>query len=128
MFFSKKKKENEIDGAEELGAFINLPTKTVFVGNMQSERSVRLECTYKGDVVTTGRVVVSKDAHIEGNIKCSSALISGKVRGNIVALDTLNLRVPAHIKGNILTKKIYIEPGVVIDGMYKIIEERKENE
>lgn len=60
MFFSKKKKENEIDGAEELCAFINLPTKTVFVGNMQSERSVRLECTYKGDVVTTGRVVVSK--------------------------------------------------------------------
>ena len=68
--------------------------------------------------------VVSKDARIEGNIKCSSALISGNVKGNIVALEILTLKMPAHIKGNILTKKIYIEPGVIIDGMYKIMEER----
>ncbi len=124
MFFIKKKKGNEIDGTEELGAFINLPTKTVVAGNIQTERSVRIECAYKGDIVTTGRVVVSKDARIEGNIKCSSALISGNVKGNIVALEILTLKMPAHIKGNILTKKIYIEPGVIIDGMYKIMEER----
>ena len=109
MFFIKKKKGNEIDGTEELGAFINLPTKTVVAGNIQTERSVRIECAYKGDIVTTGRVVVSKDARIEGNI---------------VALEILTLKMPAHIKGNILTKKIYIEPGVIIDGMYKIMEER----
>ncbi|WP_303182022.1 polymer-forming cytoskeletal protein [uncultured Butyricimonas sp.] len=122
MFFSKKKKGDEIDGTDELGAFINLPTKTVVAGNIQTERPVRVECAYKGDIVTTGRVVVSKDARIEGNIKCASALISGNVKGNIVALENLALKIPAHIKGNILTKKIYIEPGVIIDGMYKIME------
>ena len=95
MFFIKKKKGNEIDGTEELGAFINLPTKTVVAGNIQTERSVRIECAYKGDIVTTGRVVVSKDARIEGNIKCSSALISGNVKGNIVALEILTLKMPA---------------------------------
>ena len=41
-----------------------------------------------------------------------------------MALESLTLKVPAHIKGNILTKNIYIEPGVVIDGVYKNIEEK----
>ena len=68
--------------------------------------------------------MISKEGQIEGNVKCYSALISGRVKGNIVALESQTLKVPAHIKGNILTKNIYIEPGVVIDGVYKIIEEK----
>ena len=125
MFFRKRKKDrNESDEEVSVDAFINLPTKTTITGDLRAERAVRIDCDFKGNVITTERVVISKEGQIEGNVKCSSALISGRVKGNIVALESLNLKVPAHIKGNILTKNIYIEPGVVIDGVYKIIEEK----
>ena len=125
MFFRKRKKDrNESDEEVQVDAFINLPTKTTITGDLRAERAVRIECDFKGNVITPERVVISKEGQVEGNVKCSSALISGRVKGNIVALESLTLKVPAHIKGNILTKNIYIEPGVVIDGVYKIIEEK----
>lgn len=125
MFFRKRKKDrNESDEEVQVDAFINLPTKTTITGDLRAERAVRIDCDFKGNVITTERVVISKEGQVEGNVKCSSALISGRVKGNIVALESLTLKVPAHIKGNILTKNIYIEPGVVIDGVYKIIEEK----
>lgn len=125
MFFRKKKKVRyESDEEVQVDAFINLPTKTTITGDLRAERAVRVDCDFKGNIVTTERVVISREGRVEGNVKCSSALISGKVRGNIVALEALTLQVPAHIKGNILTKNIYIEPGVVIDGVYKIIEDK----
>ena len=124
MFFRKRKKDrNESDEEVQVDAFINLPTKTTITGDLRAERAVRIDCDFKGNVITTERVVISKEGQVEGNVKCSSALISGRVKGNIVALESLTLKVPAHIKGNILTKNIYTEPGVVIDGVYKIIEE-----
>ena len=125
MFFRKKKKVRyESDEEVQVDAFINLPTKTTITGDLRAERAVRVDCDFKGNIVTTERVVISREGRVEGNVKCSSALISGRVRGNIVALEALTLQVPAHIKGNILTKNIYIEPGVVIDGVYKIIEDK----
>ena len=125
MFFRKRKKDrNESDEEVQVDAFINLPTKTTITGDLRAESAVRIDCDFKGIVISTERVVISKEGQIEGNVKCSSALISGRVKGNIVALESLTLKVPAHIKGNILTKNIYIEPGVVIDGVYKIIEEK----
>lgn len=125
MFFRKKKKVRyESDEEVQVDVFINLPTKTTITGDLRAERAVRVDCDFKGNIVTTERVVISREGRVEGNVKCSSALISGRVRGNIVALEALTLQVPAHIKGNILTKNIYIEPGVVIDGVYKIIEDK----
>ncbi len=124
MFFRRKNKKKDESDEEQVHTFINLPTETTINGNLRTERAIRLDCEFKGDIVTTKRIVVSKEGSIEGNIKCSSALIAGRIKGNIAALETLTLKVPAHIKGNILTKNIYIEPGVVIDGIYKIMENK----
>ncbi len=127
MFFRKKKKEEKKPKEEiQSEVFIHLSSKTVFTGNLQTERSIRIDCHFKGDIITTERIVLSSEAKVEGNIKCKYALITGQVKGNIVALETMILKAPAHIKGNILTKNIHIEAGVVIDGIYKIIEEPKD--
>lgn len=123
MIFSKKKNSDNISKDHENDAFVCLPTRTIFVGNLETERPVRIECDFKGDIVTARRIVVTETAKIEGNIKCESALISGEVKGDIVAYDNLVLNKPAHIRGNIQTREIHIEQGVFVEGMYKIIED-----
>ena len=81
MFFRKRKKDrNESDEEVQVDAFINLPTKTTITGDLRAERAVRIDCDFKGNVITTERVVISKEGQVEGNVKCSSALISGRVR------------------------------------------------
>lgn len=125
MFFLKKKNSGNISKDHENDVFVCLPTKTCFVGNLDTERPVRIECEFKGDIVTSKRLVITEKAKVEGNIKCGSALISGDVRGDIVAHDSLVLNKPAHICGNILTRKIHIEPGVFVEGRYKMIEDNE---
>lgn len=125
MIFKKNNLiKNQLADSQQNNVFVSFPTKTVFVGNLKSERPIRLECDFKGDIVTTERVVIAKEARIEGNIKCASALISGQVKGNIFALESLSLKTPAHIRGNILTREIDIEPGVIVDGIYKIMDDK----
>lgn len=125
MFFSKKKNSDNISKGHENDVFVCLPTRTIFVGSLETERPVRVECEFKGDIVTSRRIVVTDKAKVEGNIECESALISGEVKGDIVAHDNLVLNKPAHIRGNILTRKIHIEQGVFVEGMYKIMEDNE---
>lgn len=128
MSFLRKKKrltKSEPNDSQN-DVFVSLPPRTLIIGTLQTDRAIRLECDFKGNIITTGRIVVAKEARIEGNIKCASAFIHGHVKGNISALESLSLKLPAHIKGNILTRKIYIEAGVIIDGIYKILEDKKE--
>lgn len=121
-----KKNLDKISKKLENDIFVCLPTKTSFVGDLETERAVRIECDFKGDIVTARRLVVTETAKVEGNIKCESALILGEVKGDIVAKESLVLNKPAHIRGNILTKKIHSEPGVFVEGMYKIMEDNGE--
>ena len=125
MLFLKKKNSDNISKDRESDTFVCLPTRTTFVGNLETARPVRIECEFKGDIVTSRRIVLTNSAKVEGNITCESALISGEVKGDIVAHDNLVLNKPAHIRGNILTRKIHIEQGVFVEGMYKIIEDNK---
>ncbi len=127
MLFLKKKNSEDTSNDRENNVFVCLPTRTAFVGNMKTERSVRIECEFKGDIVTSKRIVVTEKAKVEGNIKCESALISGEIKGDIVAYDSLVLSKPAHIRGNILTRKIHVEQGVFVEGLYKIMEDSKKS-
>lgn len=121
MFFSKKeKKGTPVEGI--INSLVSLPCGTMVAGDIQTKCNIRIEGDVKGKIMTSGRLVISDSGRVDGNIKCSSALISGYVKGNIVSEGLVVLKVPAKIMGNILATDINIEPGVVVNGLYRIIE------
>ena len=79
MFFRKKKKVRyESDEEVQVDAFINLPTKTTITGDLRAERAVRVDCDFKGNIVTTERVVISRSCRRKREVFFSLDFREGK--------------------------------------------------
>ncbi len=62
------------------------------------------------------KLVVGEHGDLEGEIWVESAVISGRVKGNINAKGNLELQPGARISGNINTPTLSVAEGAVFDG------------
>lgn len=94
----------------------NVAAGTIIEGTFKATAHIRLEGKIIGDVTCDGRLVMSKNASIVGNIKCNSLLTEGSIDGNIVAKTDVKLLSTASVKGNIKCALIHIEQGAMYQG------------
>jgi len=112
---------NEIDSQA-----INLIGKgTHITGDIHSEGDIRIDGDLAGNVKCTGRVVIGVSGKITGDIHCKNCEISGLVEGNLSIEQLLSLKSSAHVKGDILSGKLSIEPGSVFSGSCKMNQQVK---
>ena len=89
-------------------------------GNIVSNGSIRIDGKLVGNLTTKAKVVVGKTGHIIGNIICQNASIEGKVQGNLLVDEMLDLRATAVIDGDIKLSKFVVEPSAVFNGNCKM--------
>ncbi len=89
---------------------------TCFKGVMTSPSDVRLDGMYEGDIVCEGKVVIGDDARFKGNITCEDLDFWGKAEGEFFVKGTLSMHGGCEIKGNIHTRKLYVELGASFNG------------
>ena len=89
-------------------------------GDIESKSDLRVDGWISGKIVTEGKIVVGTEGHVEGNIHCKNADISGNVLADMEVSDLIILKETAHMKGNIVTKNISIEPGAEFTGNCKM--------
>jgi cytoskeletal protein CcmA (bactofilin family) len=106
--FMRKKKRAIID------SFIG--KDAAFEGRLSFSGTVRIDGEFRGDIDATGDLVVGSDGKIEGNIVTGSLVSSGEIRGTVVAAESLELRVPGKLIGDIQAPKVVIHEGVVFKG------------
>ncbi|BAX80126.1 bactofilin family protein [Labilibaculum antarcticum] len=93
---------------------------TSLTGDIQATRDIRIDGFLNGKMVVNGKVVVGHTGKIEGDVQCKTIDVSGRVEGNIVASEMVNLKNTAVIHGNITTDKITVEPGAKFTGSCKM--------
>jgi len=93
---------------------------TKITGDINSKGDLRVDGQISGTVITEGKIVVGPDGRVEGTIKCKNANISGVISANLEVAELIVLKDTAKIKGDILTKKISIEPGAEFTGNCKM--------
>jgi cytoskeletal protein CcmA (bactofilin family) len=96
---------------------------TSIKGEIQASRDIRIDGLLNGKMVVNGKVVVGNTGKIEGDVQCKTIDVSGRVDGNIIASEMVNLKSTAVILGNITTDKITIEPGAKFTGSCKMSDE-----
>lgn len=89
-------------------------------GDIESSSDIRIDGNLKGKIDIKGKVVIGSPGELHGDIKCQLVEVSGKVTGNIMASDLVSLKSSAIIQGEIITKKLAIEPGAVFTGSCKM--------
>lgn len=89
-------------------------------GDIESAGDFRIEGSVNGTVKAKGKIVVGVSGSIEGQVICQSADISGKANIRLEAEELTALRATSEFTGDIITKKISIEPGAVFSGSCKM--------
>lgn len=100
---------------------------TSIVGDIISEGDFRIEGSIKGTIKAKGRVVVGKSGNVDGEITCSDVDVCGSVKGKLEVINHTALKDTAIFSGDLITKKISIEPGAVFSGTCQMATNTAEN-
>ena len=107
--FSEKKKSS---GAREFSNEQNkIAAGTKITGDITAKGAFRIEGFLKGTLVTTGKVVISKNGNIEGTLECENADIEGSFKGKLKVSGILSLKSTATVDGEVVAGKLAVEPG-----------------
>ena len=93
---------------------------TSIIGDIVSEGDFRIEGSIKGTIKAKGRIVVGESGNVDGEIICSNADVCGTVQGKLEVDNLTILKANAKFSGDVITKKISIEPGAVFSGTCKM--------
>lgn len=86
------------------------------VGDCETDGTVRVEGTVEGSIKAGKAVVVGKQGTVTGDVITQDAVVSGRVKGTLVAQSRLELQATCHIEGEVRTRRMQLEEGAVLNG------------
>jgi len=99
---------------DEINAFLG--SNTEFEGKLSFAGAVRIDGRFKGEIFTEGTLIVGETAQIQSDVYVSHIIVSGEIRGNIVAEKKIEIHAPGKVFGNIQAPAIVIDEGVIFEG------------
>ena len=97
----------------EIKAFLGPGSE--FEGKLVFDDIVRLDGTFRGEIMSKDTLIVGDAADIQAEVTVGSLILSGRFKGNIKAASRVELRSPAQVEGNIETPVLVVEEGVKIN-------------
>ena len=87
-----------------------------FEGKLSFKGTVRIDGKFTGEIFSEGTLSVGETAVIRSDIHVSHIIISGEIRGNIIADNRIEIHAPGKVFGNIQAPAVIIEEGVIFEG------------
>jgi cytoskeletal protein CcmA (bactofilin family) len=113
MFGNKSSKpQNRIDCL--IGAGTVIEGSITFTGGLRIDGKVRGNLIAAAD--KPGTLVLSEQAHIDGEVHVSHAVINGTVTGPIHATEYVELQAKANVTGDVHYKTLEVQLGAVVQG------------
>lgn len=85
-------------------------------GNLQLTGTSRIDGNVEGEIFSEGELTVGETAEIKSTINGQKVSIFGRVVGNIICSERLELFAGAKVSGCIVSPRIVMHDGVVFDG------------
>lgn len=89
---------------------------TTFEGTITVPHSILVGGTFKGKIETSEILTVGKNGVVEADVIAKSAIIGGRVIGNLMVEDRVELEANSSLIGDIHTKELIINEGAVFHG------------
>ena len=89
---------------------------STFEGTLNVMNSLRVEGIVRGKVRCTETLTVGQDGMLEADVHVKGAIISGKVVGNIKAVEKVELEANASLHGDIIARQLVISEGAFFHG------------
>ena len=89
---------------------------TEITGDVSSGSDIRFDGVLTGNLKTKGEVVIGETGAVKGEIHCKNSVVEGKVEGKISVSELLTLKATSSLAGDIVTRRLAIEPGARFSG------------
>lgn len=85
-------------------------------GTLRFTDDLLIDGTVEGEIFSDGVLTVGTNASIQAEIKTKSAIIHGKVTGNVTVTDRVELSSTAELVGDIVASTLAVQAGAVFIG------------
>jgi cytoskeletal protein CcmA (bactofilin family) len=89
---------------------------TEITGDVSTNGDIRFDGVLTGNLKTKGKVVIGETGAVKGEITCRNSVVEGKVEGKIAVGELLTLKATSSFTGDIITRRLAIEPGAKFSG------------
>ncbi|MEE8417751.1 MAG: polymer-forming cytoskeletal protein [candidate division Zixibacteria bacterium] len=105
-------------GDTRLGTIIGKGTK--IEGTINIEGATRIDGTVNGKLIANDIVTVGSTGVVKAEIRARSIVIGGRVEGNLIASEKVELQAKSELVGDITSKSLLVEHGAIFHGNSKM--------
>jgi len=111
----------------EMTAFLGKDTD--FEGKLKFHGTIRIDGHFKGEISSTnGTLIIGEGGVVDANVHISYVVISGEIRGDVIADKRIDILEPGKVFGNIQAPTIVIDEGAIFEGNCRMVQPKKINE
>jgi len=89
-------------------------------GTLKFNGELTFDGKLEGDINSEGTLLLGDNANIKGTIDVGSVVVRGRISGNIIAKDKIELKAKTELFGDIKAAKLLIEEGVTFVGKSEV--------
>ena len=104
-----------------------LGENAVFEGSLTTDKPVRIDGKFNGNIVKALGVIIGEKAVIEGDVNAQAVEVNGIVKGNLTAAEYVELSATSKVKGDIKTNILSISEGAQFEGNSSMLPVASEN-
>lgn len=99
-----------------------LGERAKFKGELESTGPISVHGEFEGKLQSSGEVIIGQTGRVTGEIKGALVTVAGKVDGNIIATEILEIAKSGKVHGDLTGGKIVIEEGALYRGKVSVSE------
>ena len=108
-------KSTKMRGTDNNGLYSKIDKNTILKGTINAKTDIRIDGSMEGEVITTGKVIIGKEAKVNGKLLCGNADIEGLFNGELIVSGILNLKKDSNIEGKVHIQKLIVESGATFN-------------
>src|SRR6266478_4308427 len=89
-------------------------------GTLKFSGELTFDGKLDGDINSEGSLNLGDNAVVKGNLNVHNVVVRGKINGNIVAKEKIDIKTKTELFGDIRTPKLVIEEGVTFVGKSEV--------
>lgn len=102
-----------------------IPEGMKVVGNINCNGDIKIDGILEGNIICSGKIIISKSAKVKGNINAVTAILQGFLKGKINCSHLLSIDDHANLQGEVYYNNIKMSNGAVLVGeLFKLNEDQ----
>src|SRR5437763_5859246 len=89
-------------------------------GTLKFSGELTFDGKVDGDINSEGTLTLGDNALVKGTIDVGSVVVRGKITGNVIAKDKIELKAKTELFGDVRAAKLVIEEGVTFVGKTEV--------